>query len=68
MTKKVKQVGEWKVIFDDMHNISSIVNEKTGFQSLWTKGHDALEELDFVQQMNDYQFLDYCSIVFNSNI
>jgi len=61
-------VGEWKVIFDDLHQASSIVNEKTGFQSLWAKGHDALEELETIQQMNDYQFLDYCNIIIDSNI
>lgn len=63
MTKKIKQVGEWKVIFDDSHKVSSIINENTGFQSLWAKGFDAQEELDCVQKMNDYQFLEYCQVI-----
>ena len=63
MTRKIKQVNEWKLIFEDLHGAFSAVNQNTGFQSLWKKGTDALEELETIEQMDDYQFLKYCEII-----
>jgi len=63
MTKKIKQVGEWKVIFDDFHKISSIINENSGYQSLWKEGQETIDRISKIEEMDDIQFLDYCELI-----
>jgi hypothetical protein len=67
MTRKIKQVSEWIIIFDHLHQISSILNKKSGYQSLWDKKSDALEELEYEQRIDDYRFLDYCEMIQKNN-
>ncbi|PLX12517.1 MAG: hypothetical protein C0597_13200 [Marinilabiliales bacterium] len=66
MTKKIKEVGEWKVTFDDLHQVSSIINQNTGYQSLWREKQDSLERLSYIEKMDDYQFVDFCEMIQNN--
>ncbi|PLX14293.1 MAG: hypothetical protein C0597_10235 [Marinilabiliales bacterium] len=67
MSKKIRQVSEWIVIFDDLHQISSILNKKSGYQSLWREWQDSLEKINRAEQMDNYQFIDYSEMIQKNN-
>jgi hypothetical protein len=67
MSKKIKQLSEWIVIFDDLYRISDILNKKSGYQSLWREWQDSHEKLNRSEQMNNYRFLEYCEMIQKNN-
>jgi len=55
----IREVKSWKLVKDNLMGVTSLINEKLDFQSLWNTGSDAEEEIERVKLMSDYEFTDY---------
>ena len=55
----IREVKSWKLVKDNLMGVTSLINEKLDFQSLWNTGSDAEEEIEMVKLMSDYEFIDY---------
>ena len=60
--KTIREVGNWKLVQDELMGVTSFVNEKIDYQSNWNTGVEAEEEIENVMKMTDKEFISYIMV------
>ena len=55
----IREVGNWKLVKDELMGVTSFINEKIDYQSNWNTGFEAKEEIENVMKMTDVEFIAY---------
>ena len=58
----IREVGNWKLVQDELMGVTSFVNEKIDYQSNWNTGFEAKEEIEDVMKMTDKEFISYIMV------